>query len=72
MKIVRQRFGAEALPIGARSGVMLKRASLPKRLTPAATHASETRRLQAAIAYVERNRARRWAKELTTVAPGHC
>ena len=70
MKIVRQRFGAEALPHWralmsyAEASIAAKKAHRPLQLTPA-----ETRRLQAAIAYVERNRARRWAKELTPWRP---
>jgi hyaluronoglucosaminidase len=64
-KIVRQRFGAEALPHWralrsyAEASSATKKDKRPLRLTPA-----ETRRLRAAYAYVERNRGRRWVKEL--------
>ena len=64
-KIIRRRFGAEALPHWralrnyAAASVAAKKIERALRLTPA-----ETRRLRAALAYVERNRARRWAKEL--------
>jgi hyaluronoglucosaminidase len=64
-KIVRQRFGAAALPHWralrsyAEASVAAKKDELALQLTPA-----ETRRLQAAFAYVERSRGRRWAKEL--------
>jgi hyaluronoglucosaminidase len=64
-KIVRQRFGAEAIPDWralrrfAEASIAAKKEKRPLQLTTA-----ETRRLQAACAYVERNRGRRWAKEL--------
>jgi hyaluronoglucosaminidase len=64
-KIVRHRFGADALPHWralrsyAEASTAAKTDKRPLQLTPA-----ETRRLQAASAYVERNRGRRWAKEL--------
>ncbi len=64
-KIVRQRFGADALPHWralrsyAEASSATKKDKRPLRLTPA-----ETRRLRAAYAYVERNRGRRWVKEL--------
>ena len=64
-KIVRQRFGAEALPHWrslrnyAEASIAAKKDNRALQLTPA-----ETRRLQAAFAYVERNRGRRWMKEL--------
>ena len=63
--IVRQRFGADALPHWralrsyAEASSAAKKDKRPLRLTPA-----ETRRLRAAYAYVERNRGRRWVKEL--------
>jgi hyaluronoglucosaminidase len=68
-KIVRQRFGAEALPHWralrsyAEASIAAKKHKRPLQLTPA-----KTRRLQTAFAYVERNRGRRWGKEL---APWH-
>ncbi len=64
-KIVRQRFGAEALPHWralrsyAEASIAAKKDKRALQLTP-----TETRRLQAAFAYVERNRGRRWVKEL--------
>ena len=64
-KIVRQRFGAEALPHWralrnyAEASIAAKKAKRALQLTPA-----ETRRLRAAFAYIERNRGRRWVKEL--------
>ena len=64
-QIVRQRFGAEALPHWralrsyAEASIAAKKVKHPLQLTPA-----ETRRLHAAFAYVERNRGRRWVKEL--------
>ena len=64
-KIVRQRFGAEALPQWralrsyAEASIAAKKDKRALQLTPA-----ETRRLRAACAYVERNRGRRWVKEL--------
>jgi hyaluronoglucosaminidase len=64
-KIVRQRFGTEALPHWralrnyAEASIAAKKNHRPLQLTPA-----ETRRLQAAFVYVERNRGRRWVKEL--------
>ena len=63
-KIVRQRFGAGALPHWralrsyAEASIAAKKDKRGLQLTPA-----ETRRLQAAFAYVERNRGRRWVKE---------
>jgi hypothetical protein len=68
-KIVRQRFGAEALAHwrALRSYTEMSfAAKRDKRSLHLKT--AETRRLQAACAYVERNRGRRWAKEL---APWH-
>jgi hyaluronoglucosaminidase len=64
-KIIRQCLGVRALPhwralrsyAEARSAA--KRDKRELQLTPA-----ETRRLRAALAYVERNRGRRWVKEL--------
>ena len=64
-KIVRQRFGAHALSHWrafrdySEASMAAKKRKRPLRMTPA-----ETRRLQAAFAYVERNRGRRWVKEL--------
>lgn len=64
-KIVRQRFGADALPHWlalrsyAEASIAAKKDKRALQLTRA-----ETRRLQAAFAYVERNHGRRWAKEL--------
>ncbi|MGZ8423509.1 MAG: beta-N-acetylglucosaminidase domain-containing protein [Candidatus Binatia bacterium] len=64
-KIVRQRFGAKAIPDWralrrfAEASIVAKKEKRPLPLTTA-----DTRRLQAACAYVERNRGRRWAKEL--------
>jgi hyaluronoglucosaminidase len=64
-KIVRQRFGAAALPQWralrsyAEASIAAKQDKRALQLTPA-----ETRRLRAACAYVERNRGRRWVKEL--------
>jgi hyaluronoglucosaminidase len=65
MKIVRQRFGVDALPhwralrsyAAASSAAKTAKRSLQLTL-------SETRRLQAALAYMEQNRRRRWANEL--------
>jgi len=63
-KIVCQRFGAEALPHWralrsyAEASIAARKDKPAPQLTPA-----ERRRLQAAFAYVERNRGRRWAKE---------
>ena len=63
--IVRQRFGAAALPHWralrsyAETSIAAKAAKRPLQPSPA-----ETRRLRAAWAYVERNRGRRWVKEL--------
>ena len=63
--IVRQRFGAEALPHWralrsyAEASIAAEKDKRALQLTPA-----ETRRLQAEFAYVERNRGRRWVKEL--------
>jgi hypothetical protein len=65
-KIVRQRFGANSLPHWhalrsyAEASIAAKKDQRPLRLTLA-----ETRRLQAALAYIERNRSQRWSKELT-------
>jgi hyaluronoglucosaminidase len=64
-KIVRQRFGAQALShwralrdySEASMAAKKRKHLLP--MTPA-----ETRRLQAALAYVRRNRGQRWAKEM--------
>ena len=64
-KIVRQRFGAQALPHWralrsyAEASIAAKKDERALQLTP-----TETRRLRAALAYVERNRGRRWVKEL--------
>ena len=64
-KIVRQRFGAKALPHWhtlrsyADASIAAKKDKRALQLTTA-----EARRLQAALAYIERNRGRRWAKEL--------
>ncbi|HEY7221556.1 MAG TPA: beta-N-acetylglucosaminidase domain-containing protein [Candidatus Binatia bacterium] len=64
-KIVRQRFGAEALPHWralrsyAEASIDAKKDNRALQLTSA-----EKRRLRAAFAYVERNRGRRWVKEL--------
>ncbi|HSK29771.1 MAG TPA: beta-N-acetylglucosaminidase domain-containing protein, partial [Candidatus Limnocylindria bacterium] len=64
-KIVRQRFGAEALPHWralrsyAEASIAAKKAKRALQLTPA-----ETRRLQAANAYLESNRGRLWSREL--------
>ena len=64
-KIVRQRFGAEALSHWralrsyTEASIAAKKDKSPLQLTTA-----ETRRLQAACAYVERNRRRPWAKEI--------
>jgi hyaluronoglucosaminidase len=64
-EIVRQRFGAEASPHWralrsyAEASIVAKKDNRALQLTPA-----ETRRLRAAFAYVERNRGRRWVKEL--------
>jgi hyaluronoglucosaminidase len=64
-KTVRQRFGAEALPHWqalrgyAEASIAAKNDKRALQLTPA-----ETRRLRAASIYVERNRGRRWVKEL--------
>jgi hyaluronoglucosaminidase len=64
-KIVRQRFGAAALPHWraltryTEASIAAKTDNRALQRTPA-----ETRRLQAAFAYVERNRGRRWVKEL--------
>ena len=64
-KIVRQRFGEKslnhwrALRRYAEASIAAKKNKCPLQLTPA-----ETRRLRAAYAYVERNRGRRWVKEL--------
>jgi len=63
--IVRQRFGAAALPHWralrsyAEASIAAKKANRPLPLTTA-----ETRRLRAACAYVQRNRGRRWVEEL--------
>jgi hyaluronoglucosaminidase len=64
-KIVRQRFGAQALSHWrafrdySEASMAAKKRKRPLRMTPA-----ETRRLQAALAYVQRNRGQRWVKEL--------
>jgi len=63
--IVSQRFGAEALPHWrALRNYAEARSAAKKAKRPLQLAAAETRRLQAALAYVERNRGRRWAKEL--------
>ncbi|MSP41631.1 MAG: hypothetical protein EXR70_24360 [Deltaproteobacteria bacterium] len=67
--IVRQRFGAKALPQWralrsyAEASIVAKKSKISLRMTPA-----ETCRLQKALAYVHRNRGQRWANEL---APWH-
>ena len=67
---VRQRFGAKALPHWralrsyADASIAAKYDKRPLRLTSA-----EGRRLNAALAYVERNHARRWTKELAPWRP---
>lgn len=64
-KIVRQRFGAGALPHWralrsyTEASIAAKNGKRRLQLTPA-----EARRLRAALAYLERNRGRRWWKEL--------
>ncbi|MEO6163157.1 MAG: beta-N-acetylglucosaminidase domain-containing protein [Candidatus Binatia bacterium] len=64
-KIVRQRFGAEALPHWralrsyAEASIAAKKHKQPLRLTT-----TEMRRLQTALNYIEQNRAQRWSKEL--------
>jgi hyaluronoglucosaminidase len=64
-KIVRQRCGVQALPHWralrsyAEARIAAKKDKRALQLTPA-----ETRRLRAALAYVDRNRGRRWVKEL--------
>jgi hyaluronoglucosaminidase len=64
-KIVRQRFGLQSLTHWrairnyAEASIVAKQAKRRLQLTPA-----ETRRLRAAFAYVERNRRRRWVREL--------
>jgi hypothetical protein len=66
-KIVRQRFGTEALVHWralrsyAEASIAAKKKRRALQPTPA-----ETRRLQAAFAYVERNRGRSWVKELAS------
>ena len=66
-KIVRQRFGTEALVHwrALRSYAEASIAVKKNRRAPQSTPA-EMRRLQAAFAYVARNRGRRWAKELAS------
>ncbi len=69
-RVVSQRYGAAALPhwraLGsyAEASIAAKKAKQPLRLT-----ASEKRRLQTALAYVDRHRAQRWAKELVPWRP---
>jgi hypothetical protein len=64
-KIVRQRFGGDALPHWrtlrnyAEASIAAKTNKLPLRLTSA-----QTRRLKVTLAYIERHRGRHWAKEL--------
>jgi hyaluronoglucosaminidase len=64
-KIVRERFGAaalihwRALRTYAEASIAAKKAKRPVRFI-----STESRRLGVASTYVERNRARRWAKEL--------
>ncbi len=64
-KIVRQRFGAEALPHWralrsyAEARIAAKKHKQPLRLTT-----TEMRRLQTALNYIEQYRAQRWSKEL--------
>jgi hyaluronoglucosaminidase len=64
-KIVRQRLGAKALPHWralrsyAEASIVAKKDTRTLQLNPA-----EMRRLREAFAYVERNRGRRWVKEL--------
>jgi hyaluronoglucosaminidase len=63
--IVRQRFGAEALPHWralrsyAEASIAAKKTKRPPRLSR-----SEKRRLRAACTYVEEHRGQRWVKEL--------
>ncbi len=64
-KIIRQRLGVQVLPHWralrsyAEASIAGKQNKRALQLTP-----GETRRLRAALAYVERNRGRRWVKEL--------
>ncbi|MGE5217563.1 MAG: beta-N-acetylglucosaminidase domain-containing protein [Chloroflexota bacterium] len=64
-KIVRQRFGADALPVWralrnfAEASITAKKRKRALRLAPA-----ESRRLQAVLAYFEHNRGQRWVREL--------
>jgi hyaluronoglucosaminidase len=69
-KIVRQRFGAEgllhwrALRSYAEASIAAKKNKRVVQL-----YRAETRRLQTALAYVERNRGQRWVKELAPWRP---
>jgi hyaluronoglucosaminidase len=64
-KIVRQRFGASALPHWralrgyAEASIAVKKSQRNALIDP-----TGERRLQAALAYIEKNRARAWAREL--------
>jgi hyaluronoglucosaminidase len=64
-KIVRERFGAEALPHW-RALRSYTEASMAAKKNKHALHltSADTRRLQVALAYVTGNRSQRWAKEL--------
>jgi hypothetical protein len=65
MKIVKQRFGAEAMPHWRALRNYAEASSAAKRAKRALRHTPiERRRLQAALAYIEGNRGRHWAKEL--------
>ena len=69
-KIVRQRFSAEALPHWralrsyAEASIAAKKDKRLLQITP-----TETRQLQALFFYIERNRGRRWARELAPWRP---
>ena len=69
-KIVRQRFGVEALPHwralrnNAAASIAAKKDKRALQLTP-----TEMRRLQEALAYLERNWGRPWVKELAPWRP---
>ena len=63
--IVRQRFGAETLPHWRALRVYAEAIRIAKRTTrPLQLTSTGTRRLKAALAYIEHNRSRRWVKEL--------
>ena len=63
-KVVSQRFGAKTLPHWrvlrsyAMASIAAKKSNRPPRLS-----AKEKRHLQGALAYLERSRSQRWAKE---------